>query len=94
MKPVRTTVCAMLCSAALMVSASAAWANTSPTGHPGQPGAPGTTCGSSDANATPGNSANPNTQSPFNPAGNAGQRYNPGSQYDIACYQQFQHGHL
>ena len=102
----RTTVGAIFCGAVLMASVSAAWANPSPTGSPGQPGAPGTTCGSANADSTPGNAANAN--SPFNPDGNAGQHYagNPGtsslehsnsthavSQYDIACFQQFQHGH-
>jgi hypothetical protein len=106
MKPVRKTVCALACGAALLISGTAAWANPSPTGSPGQPGAPGTTCGSPNADATPGNAANAN--SPFNPDGNAGQHYagNPGtnslehsnsskavSQYDIACFQQAQHGH-
>jgi hypothetical protein len=62
---------------------------------------PGTTCGSSDATATPGNSVNANG-SPFNPNGQAGAVYagNPGtassanansaaavSQYDVACFQ-------
>lgn len=80
--------------------AGTALANPSPTGSPGQPGAPGTTCGGSNANSTPGASANAN--SPFNSNGQAGQVYagNPGtaslahanstkavSQYDIACFQ-------
>lgn len=75
-------------------------AATSPNG-PGQPGAPGTTCGSMDANATPGNTATANG-SPFNPAGVSGANYagstgTPSaanaasthaiSQYDIACFQ-------
>ena len=105
MRSVRMTVCAMVCGAALMASASAAWATTSPNG-PGQPGAPGTTCGDSNATSTPGNAANAN--SPFNEDGNAGLHYagNPGtsslehsnsphavSQYDIACFQQTQQGH-
>jgi hypothetical protein len=95
-----------MCGAALFLSGTAAWANPSPTGSPGQPGAPGTTCGSTNADATPGNAANAN--SPFNSNGNAGLHYagNPGtnslahsnstkavSQYDIACFQQAQHGH-
>jgi hypothetical protein len=105
MRSVRTIVCALFCAAALMASASAAWATPSPNG-PGQPGAPGTTCGSPNATSTPGNAANAN--SPFNPNRNAGMHYagNPGtaslehsnsthavSQYDIACFQQTQHGH-
>jgi hypothetical protein len=105
MRSIRTIAGIAVCSAALLVPVSGAWATTSPNG-PGQPGAPGTTCGSPDATSTPGNAANAN--SPFNPDGNAGQHYagNPGtkssensssphavSQYDIACFQQTQHGH-
>ena len=87
----------------LVAIPSAALADTSPNG-PGQPGAPGTTCGSTDALKTPGNSANANG-SPFNPNGQSGMVYagNPGtasathanstsavSQYDIACFQNSQ----
>src|SRR5215467_6943998 len=86
-----------------LTTAGAALASPSPNG-PGQPGAPNTTCAT--FTTTPGNSANAN--SPFNPDGNAGLHYagNPGtaslahsnsphavSQYDIACFQQTQHGH-
>jgi len=82
---------------ALFVMAGIVSATPSPNG-PGQPGAPGTTC--DQYHATPGHSANSN--SPFNPNGNAGLHYagNPGtpslehsnsihavSQYDIACFQ-------
>jgi hypothetical protein len=79
--------------------ASIACADTSPNG-PGQPGAPNTTCGSSNANTTPGVS-NIAPGSPFNGSGVAGTVYagNNGtasliannshvvSQYDIACFQ-------
>jgi hypothetical protein len=105
MRSIRTTACAVLIGGALLVPATAAFATPSPNG-PGQPGAPGTTCGSADATSTPGKAADAN--SPFNPDGNAGLHYagNPGtssaehsnsphavSQYDIACFQQTQHGH-
>jgi hypothetical protein len=105
MRSIRLMVCAVFCGVALSLPATAAFATPSPNG-PGQPGAPGTTCGSPNATSTPGNAANAN--SPFNPDGNAGQHYagNPGtaslehsnsihavSQYDIACFQQTQHGH-
>ena len=105
MRKFRTMLCAAVCGAALMVPASAAWATPSPNG-PGQPGAPNTTCGNANTMATPGKADLAN--SPFNSAGNAGLHYagNPGtaslansnsvhavSQYDIACFQQFQHGH-
>ena len=105
MRSVRTMFCALACGGMLMLSASAAWATPSPNG-PGQPGAPGTTCGNANTMSTPGKAADAN--SPFNPDGNAGLHYagNPGtaslahsnsphavSQYDIACFQQTQHGH-
>jgi hypothetical protein len=95
----------VLIGGALLLPATAAFATPSPNG-PGQPGAPGTTCGSPNATSTPGKAADAN--SPFNPDGNAAQHYagNPGtsslehsnsphavSQYDIACFQQTQHGH-
>ncbi len=78
-------------------------ATPSPNG-PGQPGAPNTTCGSTNANATPGSSMSAGG-SPFNSDGTAGGVYagNPDtasllhaasstavSQYDIACFQLFQ----
>ena len=99
----RRLLAAMALAGFLVAIPSAAFADPSPNG-PGQPGAPGTTCGSSDATSTPGNSANANG-SPFNPAGQAGTVYagNPGtasaehansthavSQYDIACFQNSQ----
>jgi hypothetical protein len=105
MRRIRTAAFATLIGAALLVPAGAAWATPSPNG-PGQPGAPNTTCGSPGATSTPGKAADAN--SPFNPDGNAGMHYagNPGtaslahsnsphavSQYDIACFQQTQHGH-
>ncbi len=64
------------------------YADPSPNG-PGKPGAPGVTCGSPDASMTPGNSLF-SPGSPFNPGGIAGGMYNPGSQYDIACFQNTQ----
>ena len=97
---------ALAAGAVSLFGTAVASADPSPNG-PGQPGAPGTTCGSPDATATPGNAANANG-SPFNPNGQAGTVYagNPGtasaehansthavSQYDIACFQQTQHGH-
>ena len=96
----RRLLAAMAIAGFLVAIPSAAFADTSPNG-PGQPGAPGTTCGSSGATATPGNSVNANG-SVFNPNGQAGMVYagNPGtassanansphavSQYDIACFQ-------
>jgi hypothetical protein len=96
----RRLLATMAIAGFLVAIPSAAFADPSPNG-PGQPGAPGTTCGSSDATSTPGNSANANG-SPFNPNGQAGTVYagNPGtasaqhansphavSQYDIACFQ-------
>jgi hypothetical protein len=91
----------------------AAFATQSPTANPGggqgggQPGAPGTTCGSTGATMTPGQSGSSTTGSPFNPNGNAGTHYagNPNtpslqnsnsptsvSQYDTACFQNTQNG--
>jgi hypothetical protein len=107
MRGVRRTVLACSVGAALSLGlwANGVSATPSPNG-PGQPGAPGTTCGDSNATSRPGNAMN--AQSPFNPDGNAGLHYagNPGtaslahsnsphavSQYDIACFQQTQHGH-
>jgi hypothetical protein len=99
----RRLLAAMAIAGFLVAIPAAAFADPSPNG-PGQPGAPGTTCGSSNATVTPGNSANANG-SPFNPSGQAGTVYagNPGtaslehansshavSQYDIACFQNSQ----
>ena len=102
----KTIVLAALVSGIIAVTTfsatETAFATPSPTGSPGQPGAPGTTCGSTDATTTPGNSASANG-SPFNPDGTSGTVYagNPHtasaanansphavSQYDVACFQQ------
>ncbi len=89
---------------AALVPTGSAFANPSPTGSPGQPGAfNGTTC--QVYPAFPGNAFNA-AGSVFNPNGTAGTAYagNPGtmslmhansphavSEYDTACFQQFQH---
>ncbi|HEX6520223.1 MAG TPA: hypothetical protein VF070_09455 [Streptosporangiaceae bacterium] len=101
MRTTRRLLVVMATAGIAVAIPATALATPSPNG-PGQPGAPGTTCGSSNATSTPGNSANSNTGSPFNPNGQAGMVYagNPGtasmlhsqsgkavSQYDIACFQ-------
>jgi len=62
---------------------------------PGPPGPPNQSCQDLGL-TTPGNSAN-SPGSPFHepsgtdPGGIGGQHYSPGSQYDVACFQQSQH---
>jgi hypothetical protein len=99
----RKLLAAMVVAGIAVAVPGVAFADTSPNG-PGQPGAPGTTCGSSNASSTPGNSASAQG-SAYNPNGTAGTVYagNPGtaslhsqsgkaiSQYDIACFQVSSH---
>jgi hypothetical protein len=56
----------------------------------GSTGPPSQSCQNPATSTTPGNASN-NRGSPFNPNGVSGGRYNPGSQYDVACFQQSQH---
>ncbi len=91
---------AILVAALVLLSATSAFADTSPNG-PGQPGAPNQTCGLPNATSNPGGAAAA-PGSVFNSSGTAGTVYagNPGtaslansqsgnavSQYDIACFQ-------
>jgi hypothetical protein len=61
-------------------------------GNPGGTGQPSQTCLSTASPNEPGNAAS-SPGSPFNegitgPPGTGGTHYNPGSQYDVACYHQ------
>jgi hypothetical protein len=65
-------------------------------GNPSGTGQPSQTCLSSTAPNEPGNAASspgspfhePGATGPTDPGGIGGQNYNPGSQYDVACYHQ------
>jgi hypothetical protein len=73
-------------SVLLLVIASIAVAD--PTGNNGKPDQ---SCQNPATSTTPGNAGNPsNTGSPFSPNGHSGTVYNPGSQYDVACFQNSQ----
>lgn len=53
----------------------------------GSTGKPNQSCQNPATSTTPGNSSSA-PGSPFNPSGVSGGVYNPGSQYDVACFQQ------
>ena len=86
----------ILSAAACLVFGSAAPAMAD--NPPGPPGPPSQSCQDLEPN-TPGNAAN-SPGSPFNEpginspnGGIGGQNYSEKSQYDVACFQQSQHGH-
>ena len=75
-------IAVLLVASLFVISAAGALAARNPSGT----GPPSQTCGSATAPNTPGRSASA-PGSAFNPIGTAGGVYNPGSQYDVACYQ-------
>jgi hypothetical protein len=87
----RSVLVAGAIAVAVLAPSSAAFADNPP----GQ-GPPGQSCQDLGL-TTPGNAAN-SPGSPFNepsgsnPGGTGGQHYSEKSQYDVACFQQSQHG--
>lgn len=83
--PARRFLSAMIGVASVTVPA---WADPTPPSN----GPPGQTCQLiANRAATPGN-ASSSPGSPFNlSSGTGGQHYSTNSQYDVACFQQFQH---